>query len=56
MEIYANGGLFNASIATVLDPAKTQVFPVYLDPSIAADFEIHKLKSMWEPQTADRSL
>lgn len=48
LELYANGGLFNLSIATVLDPAKTQVFPVYLDAGIAVDFEIHKLKSMWE--------
>ena len=56
MEIYANGGLFNASIATVLDPAKTQVFPVYLDPSIAVDFEIHKLKSMWEEPIPNQTL
>ena len=48
MEIYSNGGLFNASIATVLDPSNVKVFPVFLDAGITVDFEIHRLKSMWD--------
>lgn len=48
VEIYANGGLFHTSIATVLDPAKIQVTPVMVDPGTAVDLEIHKLKSMWD--------
>lgn len=45
MEIYANGGRFNTSLNMVLDPAKTQILPVYLDPGIGIDLEIHNLKS-----------
>lgn len=56
MELYANGGLFNTSIATVLDPAMVRVFPVYLDAGIAVDFEIHKLKSMWDKSSTDQTL
>ena len=56
MELYANGGLFNTSIATVLDPAIVRVFPVYLDAGIAVDFEIHKLKSMWDKSSTDQTL
>ena len=48
MEIYSNGGLFNASIATVLDPSNVKVLPVFLDAGITVDFEIHRLKSMWD--------
>ena len=48
VEIYSDGGLFNTSIATVLDPSNIKVFPVYLDSGITVDFEIHKLKSMWD--------
>lgn len=47
VEIYVNGGQFQTSLATVLDPSMVEVRPVYLDPGIGLDFEIHKLEDMW---------
>lgn len=48
VELYADGGKFNLALATVLDPNNISVLPVLLDPGIGVDFEVHRLKSMWE--------
>jgi len=48
VELYADDGKFNLTLATVPDPTNISILPVLLDPGIGIDFEVHKLKSMWE--------
>ena len=48
VELYADDGEFNLTLATVPDPTNISILPVLLDPGIGIDFEVHKLKSMWE--------
>ena len=48
VELYADDGKFNLTLATVPDPTDISILPVLLDPGIGIDFEVHKLKSMWE--------
>ncbi|WP_147401639.1 glycoside hydrolase family 32 protein [Acutalibacter sp. 1XD8-33] len=48
MEFFVNGGQFQISLATVLDPAQTGITPVYLEPGIGVDFEVHRLGGIWE--------
>ena len=45
MEIYACGGSFNTALCTVLDPSKTEIKPVYIDPATAVNVDIHKIAS-----------
>lgn len=47
VEVFANEGRFGMAIATILDPNNVSIQPVYLDPGIGADLELHRLKSMW---------
>lgn len=48
VELYADDGKFNLTLATIPDPTNISILPVLLDPGIGIDFEVHKLKSMWE--------
>ena len=48
VELYADDGKFNLTLATVPDPTNISILPVLLDPGLGIDFEVHKLKSMWE--------
>ena len=48
VELYADDGKFTLTLATVPDPTDISILPVLLDPGIGIDFEVHKLKSMWE--------
>lgn len=50
MELYICNGLFNTVLNTVLDPSKIEIKPVFLDPSTAIDFELHKLRNIWTDQ------
>lgn len=47
VEVFANEGRFGMAIATILDPNNVSIQPVYLDPGIGADLELHRLKNMW---------
>ncbi len=48
VEIYVNGGQFQIALAGVLDPAHTEIKPVYLDPGVGVDFEVHRLGGLFD--------
>lgn len=50
VEVYANGGLFQIALAGALDPAHTEIKPVYMEPGIGVDFEVHRLGGCFEEQ------
>lgn len=43
LELYTLDGLFNTTVATVLDPAKTEVRVISMDIPVGADIEIRKI-------------
>jgi levanase/fructan beta-fructosidase len=47
VELYTCDGLFNTVLNTVLDPSNIEIKPVFLDPSTAIDFELHRLRNTW---------
>ena len=50
VEVYVNGGQFQIALAGVLDPAQTDIKPVYLDPGVGVDFEVHRLGGIFDGQ------